>query len=300
MALSKPYELPEPKVRITPAPLVYPSAQEFLTALNLSQGALHLWLILHALAVYVARMRGHKTLPSHIVFHLPAVIVAALARYSERHTYRLADELKQAGLADHRGHVSKVGRLMRYDGTLWAVKLLPDAPKPRLRFWDFQHDWRPDFAADYHSERGAFRAVQDVMSQPLTCEQKTEKLLLLAQTWAAAQNKGKTPLEGGSDMRPGASFLGIARALPGLIHLHPRQRHQEVSRLAADLTHLLSEQGRHRQWCKAIYAAIEADVEQRAGLAAFALQLERLAVDLAEGAPWKKPGAILAARIKSA
>lgn len=98
-------------------------------------------------------------------------------------------------------------------------------------------------------------------------------------------------------MRPGASLQAVAHALPGLIHLHPRQRHREVSRLAADVAHALREPGRLKQWAGTIYAALRAENEQRPGIQVLELALLRMAADLREGAPWRKPGAILTARL---
>ncbi|WP_157465449.1 hypothetical protein [Deinococcus apachensis] len=274
-----------------------PTAGEVRGERALSVGAARLWGILHDLALHVARHRGHTAAPVSITFHLPAVILAAVAGYSERHTYRLADELRHAGLLDERGHVAQVGKLRRYDGTLWAVALRPDA-RPRLRWFDFRHDWRPDFATEYHGEQGAWREVQAVMSEPLTLEGQAERLQGIARTWAAATRTPKTPAEGGSDMCPGATLHAVAYALPGLLHLPPRQRHREVSRLAADLAHALNEPGRLKQWAGTIYTALSAENEQRPGLHVLALQLARLAADLAEGAPWRNPGAVLAARLR--
>lgn len=277
----------------------WPSAAEVLGDRRLSRGATLLWNWLHALALYVASVRGHTVLPNHLTFHLPAVIVAALAGYSERHLYRLADELRRAGLIDERGHVGQVGKMRRYDGTLWAISLKPGAARPRLRWFEFKHDWRPDFASDYHSEKGAYHELQAIMAEPFTLQERQGKVLRLARDWAAAMKNEKNPVGGGSDMRPGRVLQAIARDLPALIHLHPRQRHREVSRLALDLAHALGEPGRHRQHCAAIYAALQAENEQRPGLHRFALQLERLATDLAELAPWRKPGAVLAARLRT-
>jgi len=288
---------PLPSARLLPARP--PTAQEVMGDMHLSRGALRLWLILHALALFVLRHRGYTIVPDSVTFHLPAVIAAAVVRYSERHTYRLADELRILGLLDERGHVAQVGKLRRYSGTLWCIKLRPEAPRPRLRYWDFRHDWRPDFALDYHGEQGAFKAVQDVMSEPLTCEARLEGLFHLAKTWAAATRTAKTPVEGGSDTPKGATLRAVAHALPALVHLHPRQRHREVSRLATDIALALDERGRVKQWCRDIYAAIQSENEQRQGLSYMALQLVRLATDLAELAPWKKPGAVLAARLKT-
>jgi hypothetical protein len=286
-----------PSVQVRPS--TPRTAQEVQGNIYLSQGALRLWTFLHALALVVLRQQGYTSVPDSITFHLPAVMLAGVVRYSERHLYRLADELCAAGLLDERGHVTQVGKLRRYDGTLWAVKLRPGAASPRLRYWDFRHDWRPDFAEDYYGEQGAFRAVQDAMSEPLTCEGKTEAAYSLAKTWAAATRTRKNPAEGGSDMPQGETLQAVAYALPALLHLHPRQRHREVSRLATELAHVLGEKGRVPQWCRDIYAAIQSENEERQGLQYMALQLMRLATDLAEGAPWKRPGAVLAARLNA-
>ncbi|MGX9688618.1 hypothetical protein ACTQ9L_15935 [Deinococcus wulumuqiensis] len=59
--------------------------------------------------------------------------------------------------------------MRRYDGTLFCVALKVGA-RPRLRFWDFQADWRPGYEADYHGEKGAWREVQEAMSEPPTSQ----------------------------------------------------------------------------------------------------------------------------------
>ncbi len=287
----RPHALPAPHVLPT-----YPDAATVAAERPLSRGAADLWRLLHGLALHVARTRDYAALPSSVTFHLPAVMVAAAAGYSERHLYRLADELRAVGLLDERGHVAQVGRLRRYDGTLWSVATRPDA-RPRLRWDDFRHDWRPEFAAEYHGFQGAWREVQSVMSEPSSSE-RLVRLFNLAKTWAAATRTTKNPAEDGSDIRPAATLRAVADALPGLIGLHPVQRHREVSRLAADLAHVLHEPGRFRQHCATLYAALQAENELRPGLQALAAALCRLAADLAEGAPWRNPGAVLAARLR--
>jgi hypothetical protein len=292
LTLQRPTELPPP--RLLPTLL---TAAEVCGSRTLSPGAARLWDCLHALALHLTEQRGHAVVPSSVVFHLPAVIAAALAGYSERHTYRLAAELRNAGLIDSRGFVSQVGKLRRYSGTLWAVTLKPTAPPPRLRYWDFQHAHRPDFAEDYYGEKGAWRDVQHTLSEPCTCEDGQSALWELAYKYTADPDTTKNPAKGGSDMRPGRTLQAVALDLPALIGLHPRQRHREVSRLGAELAHALGEPNRFRQHCGAIYAALRDENELRSGLSSMALQLQRLAVDLAELAPWKSPGAVLAARL---
>ncbi len=284
------HALPVPRVLPT-----YPDAEKVRAGRALSRGAAEVWSLLHELALHRAREQAFSVVPSQVVFHLPAVMLAAAAGYSERHLYRLADELRAAGLIDERGHVAQVGRLRRFDGTLWSIATQPGA-RPRLRWEAFRHDWRPEFAAEYHSFRGAWREVQEVMSEPSTSERQ-RRLLGLAKTWVAATRTAKNPVEDGSDIRPASTLRAVADALPGLLGLHPVQRHREVSRLAGEIAHVLGEPGRFRQHCATLYAAIQAENELRPGLQALAAALCRLAADLAEGAPWRKPGAVLAARL---
>lgn len=291
----RPAEAPVPTVRVA---VTFPTALEVLGDRTLSKGAMALWQFAHDRAVERAVALGVAVVPAQSVYHLPAVIVAGALGYCERHVYRLVDELREAGVLDARGHVGQVGKLRRYDGTLWAVTLKPEV-RPRLRWWDFQFNWRPDFAEDYVSEKGAFRAVVDAMSEPSTIEGRN-RVLDLARRWVAVPGTVKTPVGDGSDMRPGRALQAVAYDLPGLIDLHPRHRHREVSRLAAEVAHALNEPGRFRQWCRSIYDALKAENEQRPGLHALALQLQRLATDLGELAPWKKPGAVLAARLRPA
>lgn len=218
LAPPRPAQRPEQ----APIPRVLPSLPDAATVregIKLSPGAIRLHDHLHAVALDVARHRAHTTAPDAITYHLPAVIVAALARYSERHTYRLADELRRAGLIDERGHVAQVGKLRRYSGTIWSVALRPGAPT-RLRWFDFQHDWRPDFSQDYHGETGAFREVQEAMAEPFTCDREA-RVYMLARTWATASRTAPNPAVGGSATRPGHVLAQVAYALPALVQLHP-------------------------------------------------------------------------------
>lgn len=286
-----------PKPKLTPRP-TFPEAAELRTGLDLSAGAVRVHRALVELAGHVHETRQTARLPDALTFHCPAVVVAALVGYSERHFYRLAAELRAAGLIDARGHVGQVGHLRRYTGTLWAVSLKA-GHRARLRFWDFQAPWRADFEADYYSESGAWREVQAVMSEPLSSEWKTGRLLALAKTWAAASRTAEKPARDGSDMRVGATFPGLAAALPGLLDLHPAARHRAVSAWGASLAALLGEPHRLKQWCGAVYRALAAENEMRPGLAHLAAALYRFGAELraGEGEGMKRPGAILAARL---
>ena len=275
-----------------------PSADEVVEGISLSPGAQKVWAELHDLALYVHGQREHQRLPDALTFHLPAVILASLTKYSERHLYRLLDELNGAGVIQSKGHSSAVGKLRRYDGTLFCVALRPGA-RPRLRWFDFQAVWRADFEADYYAEKGAWREVQEVMSEPFSFEENRARLRGLAQVWAAGSRRAKTTVEGGSDMRPAAGFADLALRLPGLLGMHPRQRHRAVSDWAASLAALLGEPHRLKQWCGAVYRALAAESEQRAALGRMAHELRRFGSELrqGEGHTMKNAGAVLASRL---
>ena len=102
-------------------------------------------------------------------------------------------------------------------------------------------------------------------------------------------------------MRVGAGLRGAAQALPGLLGLHPRHQHKAVGEVAAEIAGTLGEPGRFKQWCREIYRALHAENELRSGLSVLREALLRLDADLRE-APgvWRRPGAVLAARLKPA
>lgn len=288
-----------PKVTPTPAPI--PTADAIAAGHDLSPGAATVWATLHRLAAHVHRERATDKLPDALTVFCPAVIVAALSGYSERHTYRLLAELNKAGLIHSDGYVQKVGLMRRYSGTLFSVAMRPDA-RPRLRFWDYQAAWRADFEADYYGENGAWRQVQGVMSEPHALEDDKAQLWTLAQNYAVPKNTAKMPASVGSDTRPAATFGSLADALPDFLTMHPKQRHRAVSEWAASMSALLGEPHRLKQWCSVIYRAIEGEYQQRNTIAATMHAIRRFAAELrqGEGETLRRPGAALFARLKTA
>lgn len=270
----------------------YPSADSCREGIRLTRGGARLWGLLHQLAVDVGKQREYGAVPHAVAFHVPAVAIALYLGYTERHLARLTDELTEKGLLAGGAHAQNVMGRALWDGTIWKVRTRPDHV-PRVMAEEWRHDWRPDFSADYYGKTGARAEMSGLLAQEGHTKQAYAALLVRA----AVSDGKKLPLPSSPDNSGKADLHAIAADLPGLVHAHPKDRHAAVTRLASRLTTALNEPERHRQWCRAIYAALNAENQLRPGLQQLALQLTRLAVDLREGAPWKRPGAVVTARL---
>ncbi|MEF2280493.1 hypothetical protein V3W47_19555, partial [Deinococcus sp. YIM 134068] len=155
-----------------PTPLVWPSAGEVLAGCKLTRGGLRLFLTLHRLALRVAFLRGYRFVPDQVAFHLPAVSLAGVLDYHPDHVARLGRELERAGLLDCGGHVQKVAGSNLYDGTLWAVKVRPEALAPRVRADEWRHNWRPGFAADLDARTGAASEMSGLQAEGASAEDR--------------------------------------------------------------------------------------------------------------------------------
>lgn len=287
----RPTELPEPRLSI-----VYPAAAQVQGERYLSGGELRVWHFLHRLAVDVGRERGYSQTPNQVSFHCPAVTIAGALKMTDRHLRRLAGSLERAGLLDCGGHAQQVMKRNMYDGTLWAVLMVPGGELPRLRADEWRHNWRPGFEADVVNKRGAIREMSELQAESA----KDERLYATAKRWAAAQRGLKTPPPPSSDIFGPVDLRGVIDGLAGLWRLHSTKRPRAVGRLGSLIAGLLGESDRRRYWCGVIWQALTAQDEGRTGgLQALMGQFDRLAADLREGAPWRSPGAVLAARLKA-
>lgn len=273
----------------------YLDHQVVTAGLPLSRGAARLWKLLHDLAVYVGKGRGYQVAPAQVVYHCPAVTLAGVLGYDARHVRRLAGELERLGLLDCGGHAQQVlGRSM-YDGTLWAVTMVPDVT-PRIRPDEWKHSWRPDFVADVEGKTGALAEMSGLLTEGAD---EAEKMGAAKRRAAISDVKNPLPLSS-SDILPLGSFRAVSEGLSELWHLHSSKRARAVGLLASKMAQLLAEPERRRYWCRVIWDALKGENEQRGSLQTLGAQIERLEVDLREGAPWKNPGAVLAARLKAA
>ncbi|WP_028306312.1 hypothetical protein [Deinococcus ficus] len=272
-----------------------PSADAVRQGVRLSRGAARLWVTLHRLAVDVAKARAYTVAPEQVTFHLPAVTLAGVLDYHRSHLHRLADELRAAGLVDGGGHAQTVAGRNLYDGTVWAVATRPGAAV-RVRGDEWRHQWRPGFAADYEGKSGAAAEMQRLQDEQADTEMKYR-----AAKARAAVPDGVLPPAVPSCLHSEPQGLrAVVEALPGLWLAHARHRAREVGKLASALCGALGEPERRRYWCRVLWDALRAENEGRAGVQVLAAQVSRLVADLAEGAPWRNAGAVLAARLRMA
>lgn len=290
-ATERPTEAPTPRILAT-----FQAAEAIAQGAELSRGAARVWTTLHRLAIDVARARGYRATPAQVTFHLPAVTLAGAVGYARAHLYRLLDELMRAGLLDGGGHAQNVMGRSLYDGCLWAVRTRLDAEPPRVRADEWRHQWRPGFTADVQGKTGA----ADEMRQLQTQEANTELKYQAAKHRAAIPDAVSSPAESSCLISAPAGLRAVSEACGGIWSAHARHRARRVGQLASALCHALGEPERRRYWCRVIWEAWRASLEGRAGLQGLSAQVSRLAADLEEGAPWRVPGAVLAARLKGA
>lgn len=291
--LQRPTEAPAP--RVLPA---FPSAAEVLAGRALSRGALRLWELVHRLACDVAKARAYMVVPDQVTYHLPAVTVAGVLGYTDRHVRNLGRELEVAGVLDFGGHAQTVMGRNLYDGSVWAVRTRPEAEAPRVRAEEWRHNWRPGFAADVEGKTGAAAEISGL----LAIRAEPEELYRAAKARAAVPDGVSPPAAPSPENSAPAGLRSVVEALPGLWAAHARHRAREVGRIASAMCAALNEPERRRYWCRELWRAFRATVEGRVGgLQALAGAVSRLAADLEE-APgvFRNPGAVLAARLRAA
>ena len=267
----------------------------------LSKGASRLFSVLHGLALACAVARGYAAVPNQVVFHCPAVMVAAVVGYTDRHQRVLVKELEAAGLLDAGGHAQTGpnGRWM-YTGTVWAVKVKPGKVAALVHPDEWKQTWRPEFRADVEGKRGAARLISELVN-----EQADPEMIYRATLRAAVGNLDyKNPLKSSSEISQDEAMKTVQDVVyvlgsGGLLALTPAKRGHLISLMADVLGRCLDGGLRWRRWyAGTILDALEAEEQGRPGLQALAAALSRIDADVREGAPWERPGAVLAARLR--
>jgi len=283
---------PAPRVLATYAP-----EEQVRAARRLSLGARRLWELLHRLALDMSRERGYTFVASQIVLHLPRISLAGNLGYHPDHVARLGRELERAGLLDCGGHVQRVKGFSMYDGTLWAVLMVPGGEPPRIRAEEWRHNWRPSYEAELEAKMGAAWEMSELLGRCADEEEKYQAARArAANPGVDVQNHPPLP---SSDNCDHASLKAVVERLGEIWHLHPSKRPRAIGLLASQIARVLREPERRLYWCKVIWDALKSQNELRGGLQVLAAQIARLEVDLREGAPWRNPGAVLAARLKT-
>ncbi len=303
----KPVEPPAPTIRVSQSVLA-PAAPsrpfcepvELTLGLDLSAGAVKVFAVLHRTACAIAKARAYRLNPDVVTFHVPALVVAGLAGYTPRHTRRLVKELKAAGLVAGGPHASRVGLRSLWDGSIFAVKVREGEAVPFVTGEDWQHNWRPDFEADVVGKTGAAAWMSQLVPE-------NEDAELLYRLVALAANTGvyveQNPAEGSSADISLECVQDVVYRLGELPIIHARRRAALVSELAGALARLVDGGNQWKSWwAGTIWKSWWAHVEGRVGgLEALGGALARIEADRLE-APhvWRRPGAVLAARLRAA
>ncbi len=273
------------------------SANEVLDAAPwVSKGARKVFRVMHMVAVATARDRRYRVIPSTCAYHLPQLLVAFMVGYTPRHVRRLANELEKAGLIDCGAHASRVQTKLgdhrhMWDGSIWAVKLRPSNCDAYLAPEDWRHQWR-DFQADLKSGRTA----EKIMSYLKTCEDLARQEHVL-KTWAVNPNAKFTSLslERTFQAEQKMTLQDTVYALPLIGELSDLKRAGAIGNAASMISHALGDSHSRRFWCGLLWAAT-----RNGSLEAFSAQLLRLLADVQESSELRNPGALFAARLRSA
>jgi hypothetical protein len=297
-------EPPRPLIRVkapTPSPVAPSWAScapgELLAGLSLSPTAVRVFELLHRLADEVAHARAYAVAPDAVTLHLPAGLLALSAGISRATLYRVLPQLAAAGLLAHGGQAQKVRGMGLYGGCLWAIKVRPGAHRPALRREDWRHQWR-DFEADIDAGRTLKALVEEV--RQLQDKKQRESYIGAMKAWALTPGTTKTPVADVGVASEGGGLLELSYRLGSLAEVHPGRRAETVTALASALAAALDDAGSKRWYAGLLWAALAAEIEGRAGLQVLAAQLARLAADRQEWAELRRPGALLASRLRSA
>lgn len=303
---TRPIEPPTPAVRVvltsnpTPAPKA-PSRPsyaplELLTDLRaLKAGPFRLLELLWEVGKHTVQARGYRLTPSQVTVHLPQELIAAALGCHVVTVWRWLAPLRALRLVDARAHYSTSQGVTRADGTLFAVCLQP-GHWAGLTFDDLSHDWR-DLDGDRAAGRTAWATLKACKGQ---APSKGVGWLEMLKSWAVIPGDTGNPVVT-DPCSPDADDLGDVREviyrLSELPAVHVRHRAAEVGKLGAALARHLDDRHSRRWYCGLIWDAWESYTQGGGGLQALAAALARLDADLREGAPWRTPGAVLAARL---
>lgn len=272
-------------------------ADELLAGLNLSVGAVRAFRVLHRLACAVAKARSYAVEPDTVTLHTPALVVAALARYTPRHLRRLMPELVAAGLVAGGSHASRVGLRSLWDGTIWAVKVRPGEAVPEIRAEDWQHNWRPTFEGDVYGKTGARAFMSSLNTESATPEEQIKAVSRAAVIglWADVP-----PVETSSGDISLESVQDVIYRLGELPSVHKRHRAEVIGQMAETLSTTFDDRHSRRWYCAVIWRAWRGFIEGRADLHVLAGALLRVEEERREWAELRSPGALLASRLQTA
>jgi hypothetical protein len=250
---------------------------------------------LHSLAVYVVATRGYACVPNQVTYHLSQELLALSLGCTTRSVQKWQAELERLGHLDTRAHYGGRKTDARVDGLVLAVSLKPNH-RARLHHDELAHKWR-DLDVDRQAGKTAWAALKYLRSQSTTSlETKTNQVL---QSWAVTSSFSK-PRYFTDYERAETTVLDVVYTLPLLADSPPRERPALVGRLAAALSHGLNDHHSTAFYASLIWQALEAEQNGLTALQPLASLLARLWADCREWPELRRPGALLAARMRPA
>ena len=284
--------LPPPTVRLTSGPRC-PDLVDVVNLGELKSGPRRLLEALHQLGLHVIASRGYACCPNQVTYHLSQELLALSLGCTTRSVQKWQAELERLGLLDTRAHYGGSRDAARVDGLVLTVSMKPNH-RARLRHDELAHKWR-DLDSDRQAGKTAWAALKYLRSQSsTTLETKTNQVL---QTWAVTSSFTKPPLLTDYE-RPENTVSDVVYALPLLGDIPPRERPALVGKLAATLAHGLNDHHSTSWYARLIWDALEAEQSGLPALQPLASMLARLWVDCKEWPELKRPGALLAARLR--
>ncbi len=234
--------------------------------------------------------RAYPVTPSQVTMHQPQELMARALGCSLKSVYNWTGALVAVGLVAARAHFTSSRGSTRIDGTLYAVSLQA-GHVAHLAHDDLAHEYR-----DLDGDRAAGRTAWRMFTGSDTRD-KAEWYSILAAWAVTPASVDNSPLLPDPVNRP-ATLQDAAHTLPLVASAHPSKRPGLVGVLASSISHALDDQHSRRYWCRVIWNAWKAEIEGRAGLQVLAAQLARLDADRREWPGLRKPGALLASRLK--
>jgi hypothetical protein len=131
---------------------------------NLSSTAVKLFKALVASAIETAKGRGYSPRTTHVTMHVPLEIVAKACCVSRFTAWRHLPQLKNLGLVDYRTHKGTCRGKTRNTGTLWQIRLNPNAgSRCRLSYGDLKFKWR-DLDLDVKAGRTSYAVLKHTIT----------------------------------------------------------------------------------------------------------------------------------------
>ena len=261
---------------------------------TLKAGPRRLLASLHSLGVHVVAARGYACAPNQVTYHLSQELLALSLSVTTKSVQSWTRELEALGLLDTRAHYGGNRSAARIDGLVLAVSMKP-GHTARLHHDDLAHQWR-DLEADRKAGRTAWAARQHLMSESVKDPETVTNQVL--RQWAVAPGFFTSlPLNTDSDIAP-RTVQDVVYTLPLLGDIPPRERPALVGKLAHALAHGLNDHHSRAWYASLIWQALEAEQNGIPALQPLAALLARLWADCGEWQALRRPGALLAARLR--